>query len=178
MKKFGGLQDGGEGQAGALGDVEQRVLAVGKIQNPKARVDFGCRRGPAGGPIEAAATELRFAKRLEVAKAAIGFQDVEDGGADSERLKKRVGIDEAEVVGGGVILRESAPDAAHGATDIEIETGRTVLALVVAVGREIKNFGTLAEMRKNVGGGTIYLGAAVAGLFIVKGSFVADAGED
>lgn len=134
MKKFGGLQNGGEGQVGALGDVEQRVLAVGEIQNPKARVDFVGGRGAAGGAIEAAATKLRFAKRMEIAKAAIGFQDVEDGGADSERLRERVGIDETEVVGGGVILRESAPDAAHKATDIEIESGGTVLALVVAVG--------------------------------------------
>jgi len=134
VKKFSGLEDGGEGQAGALGDVEQRVPAVGKIQNPKTRVDFDGGRSPAGGAIEAAATELRFAKRMEIAKAAIGFQDVENGGADSERLRERVGIDEAEIVGGSVILRESSPDAAHEATDIEIESGRTVLALVVAVG--------------------------------------------
>ncbi len=60
-KKVRGVTNGREWQPGALGNVQQRVLAIREIQDPKTRVDFCANRLPAGAAVQVSLAQLGLA---------------------------------------------------------------------------------------------------------------------
>src|SRR5581483_11660789 len=87
--------------------------------------------------VEAAAAELRFAFRVEIAVAPVCLEGADHLAAQTETPLQLRLPDEAEVVGRRVVLGELAVGRPGQAADGEIEPRRAELALVVAVGREV-----------------------------------------
>src|SRR5947207_3206076 len=88
--------------------------------------------------VKAALPQLRLAKRIEAAVPAIALQHVEDRGAYTKGLRELRGMDKFQVVRRSVIFGESSPHTAHQAPNRQIESGRAVLPLVVAVRRKLQ----------------------------------------
>jgi hypothetical protein len=84
MEEFRSVADRRERQLGTLGNIQKRVLAVGKIQDPKTRVNFLTNCFASAGPIEISLAQLRFAKRIQVPVAAIAFQHVKKRSTQSK----------------------------------------------------------------------------------------------
>ena len=80
------------GQPRALGDVDQRVLAVREVQHPEQR-ELVHARAAAGAdrPVEAAPTELRLALRAQVHVGRVRLEHVEDGQVGVEASAQRPG---------------------------------------------------------------------------------------
>ncbi len=134
----GGPRDGGEAEPRALRDVEQRVLAVGLVQHPQDRHLVDLLLGLAAHEaVHPSPAELRLALRVLVDVGAVGLEHVQDRQARVQRVPERRRGHQRQVVGGRVVLRIAPVRRAHQAADRQVEAGRTVLALVVAVRREV-----------------------------------------
>ena len=140
-QQLGSLTDGSELEPRAFRNVEKRMVAIGKIQNPKTRIDFISDRAAASRAVEISFSKLRFAVRRQIAISPIVFKHVNNIRADAERSNERLRPDKIEIVRRGVILRKTAPDAPHQASNREIEARRAVLPLIVAIRRKIEQFG-------------------------------------
>ena len=64
---------------------------------------------PAGRAVEISLPELRFAIRIQIAIPPIVFQHIQDGGAHAKRFGQLQRLNEIEIVGRSVILRERFP---------------------------------------------------------------------
>ena len=73
-ESVGGVADGGEGEVGALGDVEQGVLAVGAVEGPQEG-HLGVLGGAAEIAVETALAEHGLALGGKVAAAGIALED-------------------------------------------------------------------------------------------------------
>ena len=65
--------NGSKWQAGALGDVKQRMLAIGQIQDPKTGVNLLVDRITAGAAIQISLAELGLAAEILVAIRPVVF---------------------------------------------------------------------------------------------------------
>src|SRR5579863_8985533 len=122
------------------------MLAIRKIQHPKPRVDLDSHCLAARGAVEVPFSQLRFAIGTQIAISPVVFQNINRGDTNAKRLGQLLRLDEVEIVSRGVILRKSPPHTPHQTADWEIETGRTVLSLVVPIGRELQNLVRLTEV--------------------------------
>ena len=99
----------------------------------------------AGRAVEVSAAQLRFAVRDSGCNSVDCFRahprSRTQTRSDSGKLSRP---DEVQIVRRSVVLREGSPDAPHQAADRKIEAGRAILALVIAVGRELENLGRFA----------------------------------
>ena len=103
----------------------RRVLPVGEVEHPQQR-HLGRRRSiaPPIDAVQPAPAELRLALRVEVLRQVRSrSQHVEDARARRERVGERLGRDEVEVVGGGVVLGVLAVRRAAQPADRQVETG-------------------------------------------------------
>ena len=122
-----------EGHSGPLGNVQQRVIAVGEVQYPEPRQVLVADTCSSGGSIQPSASQCGLAVRIQAPIGCIALEHVDNAGADIECLSQRRRGHEIDVVGGGVILGKLAPGASHQTADRQIESGRTVLAFVVSI---------------------------------------------
>src|SRR5260221_14209570 len=103
-QEVGGCANGGKGQLGAARDVEQRVLAMGEVQDPEHReLEIGNARA-ADRAVETSAAELRLAPRARVLVLYVVLQDLDDVAQDPEGFREARGGDERKVVARRVVL--------------------------------------------------------------------------
>lgn len=67
------ITNGGEWEPRALGDVQQGMLAIREIQNPKPRVNFYANRVPAGAAVEVSLAKLGLAAWILVQIGPVVF---------------------------------------------------------------------------------------------------------
>ena len=132
---------------------------------------------PPMASVEAALAELRLALRVLVHVGPVVLEHVEDlqaGRSESASCsgwtKSRLS---AEVWYSGKRPCGVRDQAAHG----QIEAGRAVLALVVAVGRELRDR-RARRVAQDVRGRPVDLGVPAAALLVREAAAVAEAGED
>src|SRR6185436_5448827 len=82
----GGALDGLEGQAGALGDLQQGVPPVGEVEHPLERGGLGRLQGAVAALVEAAPAQLRLPVGIRPAEEAVVLEDVERGEREPERV--------------------------------------------------------------------------------------------
>src|SRR5262245_2034492 len=99
LQPIGSLRNETKGKAGALGDVEQRMTAVGKIQHPQCGQVLLRNTVAARRPIEAAVAELRFAVGREVQQDPVVLEQKAGFRARLERSLQTLGADEVQVIG-------------------------------------------------------------------------------
>ena len=126
--------------SGTIGNVEQRVLAVSLVQDPQHRhLPLDTFVVAAHRFVQAATTELWLTIWRSADRIPTGFENLYGLRDKGVREIEIVGADEVEIVRGCVVLREFAVLAALEQPDRQVESRRTVLALVVAVRRKVVN---------------------------------------
>src|SRR5215471_9290606 len=161
-----------------LRNVQQRVFAIGKIQNPKPRVHFLVNRVATGRPVQTAPAQLRLAVRIQVAVAPVIFKDIQDSDANAQRFRELVRVDKFQVVCRSVVFRKTSPYTSHQAPYRKIKSGRAILAFIVAIRREFQKLRGLAFVSEHMHCGTIDLSISAAALLIVELALVANAGQN
>src|SRR5215470_9167975 len=159
-------------------NVQQRVFAIGKIQNPKPRVHFLANRIATGRPVQTALAQLRFAVRVKVAVATVVFEDIQDSNANTQRFSEPIRVDKFQVVSRSVVFRKSSPHASHQAPYWKIKPGRAILAFIVPIRREFQKLRGLALVSEHMHYGTIYFCISDAALLVMEVTLVANTGQD
>src|SRR5262245_9884523 len=116
------------------------MRAVGLVEYPEHR-KIRTRRilAPADCAVKATSPELRLALCDRISVCAVVFQNIYHVDDNAIRLSQMLGPDEFEVICRRMILRDGAVLAPLEQADRQIEARRTVLPLVVNIGRKIKH---------------------------------------
>jgi len=113
------------------------MAAISEVQDPQQRhLVVACFPLAAHGGIEPAPAKLRLAFLVAATVDGIPFDDVDDAPQHRERMGEALGAQQGEIIGRTVIFRVLAVGRPHQGTDRQIETGRAILPLVVAIGDE------------------------------------------
>jgi len=112
-----------KGHSGPLGNVQQRVIAVGEVQYPEPRQVLVADTCSSGGSIQPSASQRRLAVRIQAPIGGIALEHVDDTSADIECFSQSRRGHEVDVIGRGVILGKLAPGAPHQTADRQIESG-------------------------------------------------------
>jgi len=163
-----------KGHSGPLGNVQQRVIAVGEVQYPEPRQVLVADTCSSGGPVQPSAPQRGLAVGIQAPKGCIALEYVDDTSADIEGLSQSRRCHEVDVVGRGVILGKLAPGASHQAADGQIESGGTVLAFVVTIRMKWSDLMSDAPRLQHMGDGPVDLRVSPATLLVVKGSWISD----
>src|SRR5947207_3869562 len=123
-----------ERQARFLGYVQQRMAPIGHVQYPQQTHFEVGRVRTAGVAVQSATAKLRLALRVEVDVRAVVLEDLDDGESFLQGILKGFSRHEIEVVVRSVVFRKPSVGSSGEAPDGEVEAGRAILALVVAVG--------------------------------------------
>src|SRR5271168_3363104 len=81
-------------------------------------------------------------------------------------------MDEVKVVGRSVIFGKTTPGSPHQTADGKIETRRTILPLVITVGREFQNRGGFVLLAQDVSGHPVDFRLSSAAFLIMKWAIV------
>src|SRR5271168_891879 len=174
----GRLLDGGESESGSLGDVQQGILAVGKVQNPQhgKLADFRLRLA-AEFPIEPTPAELRFALRIRIPVSMIALEKGEYFETLAERARQGLRGNEIQIVRRGVVLGEFSMGCPRQTAHRQIETWRTILPLVIPVRRKLANLMRFSRVIQQMQDCAVNFRVATPGFFVRKPSPVANTGE-
>ena len=124
-----------------------------------------------------AAPELRLSLRAGVQVGPVALEDVDDRQELGQAVLQELRLHEIEVVGGGVVLGKPSVRRARQAADGQVEAGRAVLPLVVAVRREVHDAVRRSTVAQHVLHRAVDLGIAGAAPLVRGRAGVADARE-
>src|ERR1700722_14268364 len=166
-----------EWQPRPLGNVQQGVFPVSKVQNPEPRVDLSSNRLTTGRATQGPLAQLGLTKRAEIAIAAVVFKNIHCGYANTKRFRQLRRLNELQVIRGSVILRKGRPNTPHQAPDRQVKSRRAVLPLIVAIRRKLENLMCFDFMFQDVHHRMVDLGISTPAFFVMKSALIPDAGQ-
>ena len=153
------------------------MLAVGKVEHPEACVDFLSDSTAAHRAIKVSASQLGFAKWIQVTIRPVIFEKINDLGADAKRAGQLLRSNKfrlsPEVWYSGNVpqtLRIKQPTG-------RLKPGRAVLPLVIAVWREFQNFKMFALVLQNMSGSAVDFGVPSSAFLVMKSARISNAGK-
>src|SRR6516162_1035969 len=154
------------------------MAAISEVQDPQQRhLVVACFPLAAHRGIETAPAKLRLAFLVAATVDSIPFDDVDDAPQHRERMGEALGAQQGEIIGRTVVFRVLAVGRPHQATDRQIETGRAILPLVVAIGDERRDAVWHLIVMEYVGDDVIDRGVPSPPLFISYATWIAKAGK-
>ena len=166
-------------QARLLGDIEQTVLAVRKIEHPKhSQLIAGGVGLTAHGSIQPALAQAGFTFWILIQIGVVVLQNFEDRYALVKRVLKTLGANKFQIIRRAVVLRETTIRSSHQATHGKIEAGRAILPFVISPGRKLVDLVILPGVFQDVGHCPVNFGVAATAFLVSRLPRVSHAGEN